>query len=63
MTTIQEDRFVTTNARKLFVNLAVRELDKSKGFFAQLGFELNPQLTDDNAACMVLSDRVKRSRS
>ena len=53
----QEDRFVTTSARKLFVNLAVRELDKSKAFFSKLGFEFNPDFTDENAACMILSDQ------
>ena len=46
-----------TSARKLFVNLAVRELDKSKAFFSKLGFEFNPDFTDENAACMVLSEQ------
>ena len=45
-------------ARKLFVNLAVRDLEKSKGFFTQLGFRFNPQFTDDQAACMVLGDEA-----
>jgi predicted lactoylglutathione lyase len=43
--------------RMLFVNLSVRDLDKSKAFFARLGFEFNPQFTDDKAACMVVSDQ------
>ena len=42
--------------RKLFVNMAVKDLAKSKHFFGQLGFTFNPQFTDDNAACMVLSE-------
>jgi predicted lactoylglutathione lyase len=42
--------------RKLFVNLAVRDLKKSMAFFGSLGFEFNPQFTDDKAACMVFSD-------
>jgi predicted lactoylglutathione lyase len=42
--------------RKLFVNLAVRDLDRSKEFFARLGFTFNPQFTDENAACMIVSD-------
>lgn len=41
--------------RKLFVNLAVRDLPKAKAFFGALGFTFNPQFTDDNAACMVVS--------
>jgi hypothetical protein len=42
--------------RKLFVNLAVRDLDASKAFFTKLGFEFNSQFTDDKAACMVFSE-------
>jgi uncharacterized protein len=44
------------NARKIFVNLAVRDLKKTKEFFSALGFSFNPKFTDDNAACMVVSD-------
>jgi hypothetical protein len=44
------------NPRKVFVNLPVRDLPRTKVFFSKLGFEYNPQFTDDNAACMVLSD-------
>lgn len=43
--------------RHIFVNLPVADLDKTKAFFAALGFEFNPQFTDDNAACMVVSDK------
>jgi predicted lactoylglutathione lyase len=42
-------------ARKIFVNLAVADLDKSMEFFRKLGFAFNPQFTDDKAACMVIS--------
>lgn len=42
--------------RKIFVNLPVQNLDKSVDFFSQLGFEFNPQFTDENATCMILSD-------
>ncbi|HEX4381854.1 MAG TPA: VOC family protein [Myxococcales bacterium] len=42
-------------ARKLFVNLPVRDLKRSMTFFSSLGFEFNPQFTDEKAACMVVS--------
>jgi uncharacterized protein len=42
--------------RKIFVNLAVRDVKKSIDFFAKLGFTFNPKFTDDNAACMIVSD-------
>ena len=45
-------------ARKMFVNLAVGDLEKSKKFFSTLGFSFNPKFTDDNAACMVVSDET-----
>ena len=43
-------------SRMIFVNLAVRDLKKSMAFFSTLGFEFNPKFTDENAACMVLSE-------
>jgi predicted lactoylglutathione lyase len=42
--------------RKVFVNLPVRDLQKSMAFFSTLGFSFNPQFTDDKAACMIFSD-------
>jgi uncharacterized protein len=42
--------------RKMFVNLAVRDLKRAKSFFSSLGFGFNPKFTDDNGACMVISD-------
>lgn len=41
---------------KVFVNLPVKDLNKSKEFFAKLGFTFNAQFTDKNAACMVISE-------
>ncbi len=45
-------------SREIFVNLAVRDLQKSMEFFSALGFTFNPQFTDDKAACMVISDKA-----
>jgi len=41
---------------KVFVNLSVKDLDKSKEFFAKLGFTFNAQFTNKDAACMVISE-------
>ena len=46
------------SARKLFVNLPVRDLKRSMQFFAALGFEFNPRFTDEKAACMILSEEA-----
>jgi predicted lactoylglutathione lyase len=43
-------------SRKLFVNLAVRDLKRSMDFFTKLGFEFNPQFTNEQAACMIVSE-------
>lgn len=40
--------------RQLFVNLPVKDLDRSVKFFTALGFEFNPQFTDENATCMLI---------
>ena len=42
--------------RKLFVNIPVRDLDKSMEFFSTLGFAFNKRFTDDKAACMVVNE-------
>lgn len=42
----------------IFVNLPVKDLDKSMAFFKALGFSFNPQFTDETAACMVISDTI-----
>jgi predicted lactoylglutathione lyase len=43
-------------SRMIFVNLPVADLQRSVGFWRGLGFDFNEQFTDDNAACMVVSD-------
>ncbi len=45
-------------ATKIFINLPVRNLEKSMSFFTQLGFSFNPQFTDDKAGCMIISDNI-----
>lgn len=42
--------------RKLFVNLAVKDLKTSVDFFTRLGFEFNKQFTGDKATCMIVND-------
>ena len=42
--------------RKLFVNLPVKDLERSVDFFAALGFSFNPTFTNENAAAMIVND-------
>ncbi len=43
---------------KIFVNLPVKDLDKSKEFYTKLGYTFNPQFTDDKAGCLVISEDI-----
>ena len=43
---------------KIFVNMPVKNLDKSVEFFTRLGFTVNPQFTDKNATCMIISKNI-----
>lgn len=45
-------------SQMIFVNLPVADLDRSKKFFEGLGFSINPQFTDEGAACVVISDTI-----
>jgi predicted lactoylglutathione lyase len=42
----------------LFVNLPVRDLERSKAFFRALGFAVNTQFSDDTAACLKIDDHI-----
>ena len=43
---------------KIFVNLPVKDLDKSIEFFTELGFTFNPDFTDETATCMIVSEDI-----
>lgn len=45
-------------ATKIFVNLPVKDLKKSVEFFTRLGFQFNPQFTDETATCMIVSEDI-----
>lgn len=42
----------------IFVNLPVKDLRKSRAFFAALGYTFNEQFSDDTGACVVVSDTI-----
>lgn len=44
--------------RMIFVNLPVQDLPKSMEFFRKLGWNFNPEFTDEQAACLVISDTI-----
>jgi predicted lactoylglutathione lyase len=44
--------------RQIFLNLPVADLEESIAFFEALGFSRNPDMSDDGAACIVVSDEI-----
>ena len=44
--------------RKIFVNLPIKNMERSQAFFKSLGFGFNPQFTNDKGACMVVADDI-----
>ena len=49
---------MASQPRKIFVNLPVKDLDRSMTFFKALGFGFNAQFTDETSASMVISDSI-----
>lgn len=43
-------------SRKIFVNLPIKNMEKSQAFFKSLGFSFDPKFTNEQGACMVISE-------
>ncbi|HEX5818709.1 MAG TPA: glyoxalase/bleomycin resistance/extradiol dioxygenase family protein, partial [Gemmatimonadales bacterium] len=43
---------------QIFVNLPVKDLQKSIAFFTRLGYTFNAQFTDENATCMIVGENI-----
>ncbi len=43
---------------KIFLNLAVKDLNQAVTFFNELGFATNPKFTNDKGACIVISETI-----
>ncbi|OKI09509.1 glyoxalase [Streptomyces sp. CB02923] len=44
--------------RMIFVNLPVKDVAVSRDFFTRLGFEFNPQFSDEQTLCVVVEDNI-----
>jgi predicted lactoylglutathione lyase len=44
--------------KQVFINLAVKDPQRSMELYTALGFTNNPQFSDDNGKCMVWSDNI-----
>ena len=54
----KEEAMASGASQKLFVNLPVKDLDRSVEFFTKLGFSFDPRFTDEQAACMIVGDEA-----
>ena len=45
-------------AKQIFVNLPVKDLDRSIEFFGKLGYTFDPRFTDENATCMRIAEDI-----
>lgn len=45
-------------ATKIFVNLPIKDLNKSIEFFSKLGFTFNEQFTNDSSTCMIIGENI-----
>ncbi|WP_280305578.1 VOC family protein [Nocardia neocaledoniensis] len=46
------------SSKMIFINLPVADLARSKGFYEALGWKVNEDFTDQNAACIVVDDNI-----
>lgn len=44
------------NIKSIYVNLPIKDLNKTRDFWTKLGFSFNPQFSDNKALCLVLND-------
>ena len=44
--------------KQIFVNLPVKNVERTKAFFASLGFGFNPQFSNENALCMEVGENI-----
>lgn len=54
----QKQGATPSSPTNIFVNLPVKDLDRSVAFFTKLGYTFNPQFTDKNATCMIVSQNI-----
>ena len=43
---------------KIFLNLPVRDLNRSIAFFTELGFKFNPKFTNEKATCLIIGENI-----
>lgn len=44
---------------QIYVNLPVKDIQKTKEFWINIGFPINEQITDEKAVCVMLNDTIQ----
>lgn len=45
-------------ATQIYVNLPVKNLERSRAFFTSLGYGFDPQFSNESGACMVIDENI-----
>ncbi len=45
-------------SKGIFINLPVKDVNKSTDFFQAAGFEFNPQFSSEDTSCLIISDNI-----
>lgn len=45
-------------SKNIFINLPVKDVKKSTNFWMEIGFELNPQFSDENTSSIIINDNI-----
>ena len=48
----------TAMRKQIYVNLPIKNMKRTEAFFERLGFDFNPQFTNEQGACMVIADDI-----
>lgn len=49
---------MSTTSQKIFVNLPVKDLARTREFFSRLGYSFDSQFSNEKAACLVISEDI-----
>ena len=44
--------------KQIFINLPIKDLNKTNAFFTGLGFSFNPQFSNEIATCVILGENI-----
>ncbi|RDW19701.1 VOC family protein [Oceanobacillus chungangensis] len=45
-------------SKNIFINLPVKDVKNSTKFLTEIGFELNPQFSDENTSSIIINDNI-----